>query len=186
MKIRTILSALALLPLAVAAHAGGNWRLDSTYTYGFTGPTAAFHDLETVMGGSSLGDTYGWGSSVGYFGPSPTDEFGMSFDTTPFNEFLGGSPTEPVLKESFALGIMDALPTDAAGQTHLVLFMNPTAAAPHPTYRLRHDLRHLEPALPVHRGDDPRRDGEDPQRSQRRREGPLPDGLRELPGSSGP
>ena len=128
MKTTPILFALTLFPALASAQAG-NWSLTSTYTYSFTGATASFHDIEAGMEGGSADGSYGWGSYSSFNGDASGGSYSLSFDTTPFDGFLGDSPSEPYLQDSFAFGVMDALPGDPVGQQHLVLFMNPEAAS---------------------------------------------------------
>ena len=130
MKNRSFLSALALLGASFAA-AGQNYRVDASYDFSFGTHYERFHDLEAIMAGGSVedgGNPYGWSSATGFHGDSPTD-YTLSFDTTPFYDFLGQNPARPFLEESFAFGILDGLPTDGTPQQeHLVLLMDPTAA----------------------------------------------------------
>lgn len=128
MKPRPILFALTLMGSTFAV-ADGNWELDSTYTYTFTKDVATFHDVEGDMGGDAVAGDYGWGSASSFDGTIPDGTFGLSFDTAPFDAILGTNLSQPILEQSFFFGVMDALPTDAPGQQHLVLFMNPTAAS---------------------------------------------------------
>lgn len=126
MKSRTILSALALFGAAFAS-ADHNWRLDSTYD--FFGTTdfggASFHDVDLVMGGGSVDDSYGWAVSTGFRDVDDTNPFTLSLNTYPF---FGRSAAKPILEGSLILGVLDALPSDTPGQQHLVLFTSPTVA----------------------------------------------------------
>ena len=126
MKTRTILSALTTLAAAFAS-ADHNWHLDSTYTYALTGNvgTSVLHDVEKVMEGGSVDGSYGWGVSSSFEGGN-VGTTALSLDTYPF---FGTAAARPILERSFLFGVIDDLPNDAPGQNHLVLFVNPTAAA---------------------------------------------------------
>ena len=126
MNPRTILSALGLLAAAFAS-AEHNWHLESTYAYSITGNvgTSVLHDVEKVMEGGSVDDTYGWGVSSSFDGGN-SGTTSLSLDTYPF---FGRDASRPVLERSLLFGVIDDLPNDAAGQQHLVLFVNPLAAA---------------------------------------------------------
>ena len=128
MRLRTTFSALSLLVAAFAA-ADHNWNLKSSYEFAITGDVGAstLHDLEFVMeGGFKDSPDSGWGLTTS-FEPGNSGTLSADFDTFPF---YGRAASEPFLRESLFFGVIDDLPTDGSGpQKHLVLFMDPLAAA---------------------------------------------------------
>lgn len=126
MKLRFGFLGLATLTAAFA-NADHNWHLESTYTYSITGNVgqAVLRDVEKIMEGGTIDNSYSWGVSSSFDGGN-SGTTTLSMDTYPF---FGTSSAQPVLERSLLFGVMDAFPTDAAGQKHLVIFMDPLAAA---------------------------------------------------------
>ncbi len=126
MKLRLGLISLAAL-VSAFANADINWHLESTYTYSITGNLgqAVLRDVEEVMQGGTVDNSYGWGVSSSFAGGN-SGTTTLSMDTYPF---FGTNSAEPVLQQSLLFGVLDTLPTDGQTQKHLVIFMDPLAAA---------------------------------------------------------
>lgn len=131
MKPRSILSFFALAAAAFAS-ADHNWHLDSFYDYAITANvgTATLRDVEEAMEGGFVDDPYsGFGVSSSFAGGN-VGQGHLSLDTY---DFFGKAASRPFVRESLLFGVMQGLPQDVldgnADQKHLVLFMNPTAAA---------------------------------------------------------
>jgi|GEM_PF-1980759 hypothetical protein len=124
MQTKAIL-ATAVAAFAAMAPAQHNWILTSSYEYeldpAWNQPIT--HILAEMQGGA-VDDSYGWGTAMWPLS-SAWNPFSMTFTT----DWFDPCAAQPFLRESLHLGIVQDLPGDAPGQKHLVLFMDPEAAA---------------------------------------------------------
>jgi hypothetical protein len=129
MKLKWILSSLAVCGAAFAAATPHNWHLDSTYNFSldpsWIAAGAQVTNIIAYTEGGSVDDSYGWGSTSWAFSTEWTNSITTGFDTAWFNV----EAAEPTVTQSLLMGIVHDLPNDAPGQKHVVLFMNTQAAA---------------------------------------------------------
>lgn len=128
MKMKWILSSLALCGAVFASAAPHNWHLESTYNYSldqsWLDAGVKVTNMIVYTEGGSVDDSYGWGSTSWAF-TSDFHPITNTFDTDWFNV----EAAEPTVKQSLLIGIVQDLPNDAPGQKHVVLFMDTQAAA---------------------------------------------------------